>query len=125
MNYLIGVLAMKSITQFILTACATALLIPAIASAQGSRNQSDLTQANGTVAVSGTGLCWHTGSWTPASASPQCDPSVAVAVEPELMPPPAAGPVAVAPEVVLPPQKVSFSADALFAFDKAELKPEG
>ncbi|TAK89982.1 MAG: OmpA family protein [Burkholderiaceae bacterium] len=108
-----------------LAACATTLLIPTFASAQEARDQGYLTEKGGSVVVSGTGLCWHTGRWTTSSESEQCDPSAPVAVTPEFMPPTAAGPVAVAPEVIQPPQKVSFSADALFAFDKSELKPEG
>ena len=60
----------------------------------------------------------------------ECDPDLikkVAAAEPK----PAAakpGPVLVptlTPEPQKPPQKVSFSADALFAFDKAVLKPEG
>ncbi len=117
---------MKSMSRFILTACATTLLIPAIASAQEAREQGYMTQKDGTVVLSGTGLCWHTRSWTPASVSPQCDPGMSMAVAPDPRVPTPDVEVAAAPEVILPPsQKISFSADALFAFDKAELKPEG
>jgi len=71
-------------------------------------------------------LCWHTSSWTPASVSQQCDPGMSMAVAPDPRVPTPDVEVAAAPEIILPPpQKISFSADALFAFDKAELKPEG
>jgi OOP family OmpA-OmpF porin len=58
----------------------------------------------GIVARNSTGLCWRTGYWTPAMAIYECDPDLVKQPEPE---------------------KVSFSADALFDFDKAVLKPEG
>lgn len=77
----------------------------------------------GYVAKSGTGLCWRTGYWTPAMAIEECDPDLVK--KPEAAPPPAA-PVA-APAVTPKPaaEKVTLSADALFDFDKAVLRPEG
>jgi OOP family OmpA-OmpF porin len=70
----------------------------------------------------------RTGSWTPARANAECDP--------ELMPKVAAAPVAPAPQARTEPvvvaampmpaiEKVSMSADALFDFDKSELKQDG
>ena len=64
---------------------------------------------------SGTGLCWHTGYWTPADAVPGCD-------GPLTQPAPAA-PVAVAP--VPTAEKVTYAADTFFDFDKSIVKPEG
>ncbi len=64
---------------------------------------------------SGTGLCWHTGYWTPADAVPGCDGP--------LTQPAAAAPVAVAP--VPTAEKVTYAADAFFDFDKSIVKPEG
>ena len=77
----------------------------------------------GYVAKSGTGLCWRTGYWTPAMAIEECDPDLVK--KPEAAPAPAA-PVA-APAVTPKPaaEKVTLSADALFDFDKAVLRPEG
>jgi OmpA-OmpF porin, OOP family len=66
--------------------------------------QGYLTDSNGQVVRSGTGLCWHTGYWTPAMAVEGCDPVAKAA------------PVGA---------KVTLSADTLFAFNKADLKPEG
>lgn len=72
----------------------------------------------GVVARNSTGLCWRTGYWTPAKAIYECDPDlvpqpeVVAEAEPE-------------PEIIMEPEKVSFSADALFDFDKAVLKPAG
>jgi OOP family OmpA-OmpF porin len=66
--------------------------------------QGYLTDSNGQIVRSGTGLCWHTGYWTPANAVEGCDP---VAKK---------GPVG---------NKITLSADVLFDFNKATLKPEG
>lgn len=63
---------------------------------------------------SGTGLCWHTGYWTPADAVPGCDGPLTQ---------PAQASVAVAP--VPTAEKVTYAADAFFDFDKAIVKPEG
>lgn len=65
---------------------------------------------------SGTGLCWHTGYWTPADAVPGCD-------GPLTQPASSSAPVAVAP--VPTAEKVTYAADAFFDFDKAVVKPEG
>jgi OmpA-OmpF porin, OOP family len=76
---------------------------------------------------SGTGLCWRTGYWTPAQAIEECDPDLVKKPEPPTPPPAAVPPPPPPPEpppVRLLPQKISFSADALFDFDKAVLKPE-
>ena len=68
-----------------------------------------------TIVRSGTGLCWHTGYWTPADAVPGCDGP--------LTQPASVAPVAVAP--VPTAEKVTYAADAFFDFDKAIVKPEG
>ena len=100
-----------------------------------SNPQSDVIpyviDARNVVARSGFGLCWRTGFWTPAAAETalagqfpvgcSCDSDVVPAekcTEPkaELRTPPP-------PPVVA--EKVKLSADALFDFDKAVLKPEG
>ncbi|MCE7915766.1 MAG: OmpA family protein [Nitrosomonas sp. PRO4] len=71
----------------------------------------------GVVTRNTTGLCWHTGYWTPAMAIPECEPDLAKKVEAAAPPPP--------PPPAPAPKKVSFSADALFDFDSAKLKPGG
>ncbi|WP_350282201.1 OmpA family protein [Nitrosomonas sp.] len=73
----------------------------------------------GVVARNSTGLCWRTGYWTPAKAIYECDPDLVKQPEQVVEAPPPVVPVI--PE----PEKVSFSADALFDFDKAVLKPAG
>ncbi len=91
----------------------------------------------GIIARNPFGLCWRTGYWTPADAVPGCDLPLCVA--PETLvdgkcvappPPPVVAPApAPAPAPVVAPvptsEKVSYSADAFFDFDKAVLKPEG
>ena len=85
------------------------------------------------------GLCWRTGYWTPADAVPGCDAPLCVppeklengkCVAPPPPPAPAPAPVAEpapapAPAPVPTSEKVSYSADAFFDFDKAVLKPAG
>ncbi|ANQ85778.1 OmpA family protein [Azoarcus olearius] len=91
--------------------------------------------ARNAVARSGTGLCWRTGYWSPAAASTamagefpagcECDGDIvpkekctaATAAAPAA-PAPAGGPAPLA-------DKIKLSADTLFDFDKAVLKPEG
>lgn len=58
------------------------------------------------VVKSGAGLCWRNGYWTPANAIAECDGT-----------PVAKGAPAGA--------KITLAADTLFAFNKADLKPEG
>jgi OOP family OmpA-OmpF porin len=127
---------MKPMTRFVFAAFAATALIPATALAQDARNQGYLVDMNGAIVTSAnTGLCARDSDWTPARSVEPCDPTnrpvaaapapapkaVVVAAAPPA--PPAAIPQ---PEPAKPlPQKLSFSADALFAFDKSELKPEG
>lgn len=66
--------------------------------------QGYLTDSNGQIVRSGTGLCWHNGYWTPANAVEGCDPVAKKA------------PVSA---------KITLAADVLFDFNKATLKPEG
>ena len=95
--------------------------------------------ARGVVVKSGTGLCWRTGYWTPALAESvmygqfpvgcECDkdlmpkakcepPAAAAAPAKAAAPAPAAAPKPAA-------QTVTLAADALFDFNKADLRPEG
>jgi OOP family OmpA-OmpF porin len=122
---------MKTIARTALATLMLAALMPVGARAD-SRNQGYLVDINGTIVMTDhTGMCVRDSDWTPSRAVEPCVPA-----QPRVaMAPPAAAAapvVAVAPATVLPPpvqkplnQKISFSADALFAFDKATLKPEG
>ena len=61
-------------------------------------------------------LCVRTGHWEKEMATEACDPDLIEKPEPIV-----AAPV----PVPAPPEKITFSADALFDFDSATLKPEG
>ena len=105
-------------------------------------NSAYVQDARGVVARNPFGLCWRSGYWTPADAVPGCDLPLCVAPDtvvdgkcvapaPKVIaqapaPAPTAAP-APAPVVVPVPtsEKVSYSADAFFDFDKAVLKPAG
>lgn len=76
------------------------------------------------------GQCWRTGSWTPAMAIKECDPSLVKEVKkPE---PPKAATVPAQP--LMPPNlgpdkpafsKINLQAETLFDFDKAILRADG
>jgi OOP family OmpA-OmpF porin len=104
--------------------------------AAGADKKGYLVDSQNEVVRSGFGLCWHTGFWTPADAIEECDGAIA-------KPAAAPAPSTTAPAQVSAPasdknitpaaaaapaptaEKVTYSADAFFDFDKALLKPEG
>lgn len=117
------------------TLAAMIALAPALALAQDAKNQGYLLDQNTNIVTSATtGLCVRTSDWTPARAVAQCDPDLVKKPAPPA-PKPAAAPKKEAPKPPLQPkqeappkllpQKINFSADALFDFDKAALKPAG
>jgi OOP family OmpA-OmpF porin len=81
------------------------------------------SDARGDTARDSSGDCWRTGYWTPAMATYECDPELLPKPEKAVEAP--AEPVAPVPANYGEPEKVSLSADQLFDFDKANLKPEG
>lgn len=120
-----------------------AVMLPALAVAQvNSKNQGYLVDQDFRVvtAVGGT-VCVRTSDWTPARAAASeavglCDPDLAPK-KPAASGTPSAPPAAAAPKAAAPapqakpepakllPQKINFSADALFDFDKSDIRPEG
>lgn len=103
-------------------------------------NAGYLRDSNQQIVKTSQGECWHTSSWTPASATIiGCDgviaraaPVPAPAAPPQpapVQPAPAPEPAPVVPAVPPAPEpkseKVTFETDTLFDFDKATLKPEG
>jgi OOP family OmpA-OmpF porin len=133
-----------STSAFAAFACLVALY-PSALMAQDAKNQGYLLDPNGNVVTSSTtGLCVRTSDWTPARAAAaaacsQCTPDLCPkpAAAPAPAPAPAAKPAPKpdtkpqpkpadkpAPAKLLP-QKISFSADALFDFDKADLRADG
>lgn len=119
---------MNATRTLILAGIATALL-PGMSIAQDSRNQGYLVDSygNNISTSSDTGLCWRSSDWTPARSVEPCDPvarkaeapapRVAAAAPPPQKPAPAPARMTL--------QSINFSADALFAFDKSVLRPEG
>ena len=94
---------MKKLLQLIAIA---SISISASVSAQ---NVDNWVNGSGTVWKNGTNeLCWRNANWTPATAAPGCDGAIAKVAAP--LPAAAAA-------------KVTYTADALFDFDKAVLKP--
>jgi len=89
-----------------------------------------LIDSAGNVVMSPTaGVCVHTSEWKPGTGIPPCDPEAAKQVVAPAAPAPkavAAPKPAPAPKPAVaqapPPQKISFSADVLFDFNKAVLK---
>jgi OmpA-OmpF porin, OOP family len=70
-----------------------------------------------------SGQCWRSSTWTPAEATPECDPELfkkAEAPAPKV----AEAPPAPAPTRVIS-QKVSFSSADLFDFNRTQLRTEG
>jgi OOP family OmpA-OmpF porin len=103
-----------------------------------------LIDQRGSFVWNGTGGCWHTIHWTPEIAFEECDPGMhkeipaetkAVAASPTPPSPPTAAvkpePMAPAaePEAMAvaekPAVQANFSAEALFDFDMAVIKPAG
>lgn len=91
---------------------------------------------SGNVWKNAAGECWRDSSWTPATADPGCDGALTVQPEPVALVSPApmhvapvSAPSSVPPPlakvVPVPPNKVKLTAEALFDFDKAVIKPEG
>jgi len=118
-------------TRTLIFVAVAAALSSGVSIAQDTRNQGYLVDSNGNIVTSATtGECWRDSDWTAARTVEPCGPvkkPVAAAV-----PAPRAAELAVAPPPAVTPQpakplpaKISFSADALFAFDKSVLKPEG
>ncbi len=112
-----------------------AIALVAAASSASAQTVDNWRAADGTVWRSGADatLCARNAGWTPATGVQGCDgvPAPAAAAPAPVAAAPA--PVAAAPAAAVVPavvpgpttEKVTYSADALFDFDKAVLKPEG
>lgn len=80
-----------------------------------------LQDQSGKVVRSGTGTCVQTTNWTPALSTAECRPAAEKT---------AAGPVSSSPQrtaraPVPVTEKITMDADALFDFDKSDIKPKG
>ncbi|MBO3703635.1 MAG: OmpA family protein [Candidatus Accumulibacter sp.] len=95
------------------------------AQAQTAADRVYVIDSRGEVAMSGAGLCWRTGFWTPAAAAKdpagcKCDKDL---LPKEVCEPPMAK--AAAATAKPSGDKVTVAADALFDFNKATLRPAG
>lgn len=109
-----------------------ALALPAVTFAQDTKNQGYLVDTQGQNAIVkavGAGVCVRTSDWSPARAVAECDPDLVKkpvpAPAPAAAPKPAPQPAPTKEPAKLLPQKINFSGDALFDFDKSALRPEG
>ncbi len=124
----------KSARQFGLV-LAAALALGMGANTASAQVAQGYVGASGDVVKNATGLCWHTGYWTPAMATMECDPDLVPkkaappAPAPAVRPPaPASKPPAPAPKPAARTpvtEKVTLGVDTFFDFDKAVLKAEG
>ena len=89
----------------------------------GEQPEAYASDGRGEVARDSSGDCWRTGYWTPAMAIYECDPDLMPKPEKKVeAPAPAPAP---APVPYIEPEKIALSADQLFDFDKAVLRPKG
>lgn len=113
---------------------AIALAAAALATTAGAQEIHNWKNAAGEVWKNAAGECWRDGSWTPATAAPGCDgafippadkPTPAAPAAPAPAAKPAPAPAAAPAPAPVVSEKVKYSADAFFDFDKSVLKPEG
>jgi OmpA-OmpF porin, OOP family len=100
----------------------------ALAAGAASAVPGYLTDPRESAVTNSTGLCWRSGDWTPDKAASPCDavPRAAAPAPVVSEAAPAPAPVAAAP--LAPPtviEKITLKSDALFEFNKADLRPEG
>ena len=80
--------------------------------------------SSGQIVKNSTDLCWRTGFWTPALAEAMGVDGAGCACDADILDKQACTAVE-APVATKSAEKVTFSADTLFNFDRATLKPEG
>lgn len=120
----------KLSTLFIATIVATTLApVGAQTTAiDGAKMQGYVADARGGFITSANGACWHTNEWSSTRPVEPCDlvpKPVAVVVAAKETPVAQPAPMSTPPVEAPVPTKFSLSAGTLFAFDKADLKPEG
>lgn len=118
---------MRKNTAFaiLLSVCAGSVLAQTFSDIQAKQgNSTYLQDSRGVIVRSPFGLCWRTGSWTPADAIPGCDGDLIPPVANPIAPP-IAGTAPAAPAPIPAPQPCDFSvtlgSDESFAFNKAVL----
>lgn len=103
---------------------AATLLLAASFGASAETVTPYVQSSSGQIVKNSTNLCWRTGFWTPALAEAMGVNGAGCACDADILDKKACTAVE-APVVTKAAEKVTFSADTLFNFDKATLKPEG
>ena len=121
----------KNIYMLTIVAAGVALSAASFnAAAQSDGGYWTSAAAGGIVWRDSAGLCWRSGSWTPAQATAECDPELVKKPESKPMAAPAPAPMAAPapkpapapmPVPVVAPQKVTLKSDTLFNFNKSDL----
>ena len=101
------------------------IFLSGAAMAQVIKPEAYLVDDRAVPARNSTNLCWHTSDWTPAKAIYECEPDLVIRPEKAAKAAAPAAAAATAATAKTAPEKVTLSADTLFDFDKAVLKPEG
>lgn len=102
------------------------LCLTSLSAQAATKNNGYLTDTNGNIVKSASGLCVKTGFWTPADAVAECEPTV-MKNESNIMPAPI--PEVIQYERVQTPipmtVRKTVSADILFGFDKFKITEQG
>lgn len=103
----------------------SAALFALTAGAAMAQPYNNWVSSDGQVVRNGHNECWRNAAWTPETAHPDCGGAPAAA--PAVAAAPVAAAVAAPQPVAEPaaPTQQSFSAEALFDFDKSVIKPQG
>jgi OOP family OmpA-OmpF porin len=113
------ILLLNTVALATLTLCGTA-------SANETNKEGYLLDSRGAVVRSGSGLCVHTGYWTPAMAIAECDATLAKKELPIVADstPPVAAPLPVAvKQIVYTPY--TLKTETLFAYNKSDISTNG
>ncbi|MFC7517126.1 OmpA family protein [Herbaspirillum sp. GCM10030257] len=118
---------MRKNTAFaiLLSACAGSVSAQAFSDIQAKQgNSAYLQDSRGVIVRNPFGLCWRTGTWTPADAVSGCDGDLIPPVANPIAPP-IAGTAPAAPAAIPAPKPCDFSvtlgSDESFAFNKSVL----
>jgi OOP family OmpA-OmpF porin len=106
-----------------IAALACGLLSTPIVYAQGDPG-TYWTNPEGETWKNAEGECWKNPDWTKADATRECDPDLVPKPKPKPAPPPPPPQPAPPPEPAPVVEEVSLAADAHFAVDSAELRPD-
>lgn len=113
---------MKTSRIIVTTLAMASITLAGIAGADEITKEGYLIDSRGDVVKSGTGLCWHTGYWTPAMAIMECDPDLVQKPVTRITTAPVP-PVPPIPGIVHAP--VTLQTETLFDFDSSVIRADG